>query len=46
LGARRFTAVPVYKEQELTTAAGFRVCMDDIMRFIQQVPFKTGPILE
>jgi hypothetical protein len=42
----RFTAVPIYKGLEVTDSEGFKVCMDDIMKFIQQVPFNPGPILE
>jgi hypothetical protein len=37
-------ALPVYEEQEVVSDEGFRRCMDDVMRFIQTVPFKTpGP---
>jgi hypothetical protein len=42
----RFATAFLYKGQELTDRAGFKACMDDIMQFTQQVPFKTGPILE
>jgi hypothetical protein len=42
----RFTAVPVYRGLEITTVEGFKACLDDVMRFIEQVPFKTGPIRE
>jgi hypothetical protein len=32
-------SLPVYKGQDLTTEEGFRSCMDDVLRFIQVVPF-------
>lgn len=34
-------SLPVYKEQDVTTEAGFQTCMDDVLRFIQTVPFET-----
>jgi len=36
----RFLA-PVYKGQDVSTDEGFRACMDDVLRFIQTVPFDT-----
>jgi hypothetical protein len=37
-------ALPVYEGQEVVSDEGFRRCMDDVMRFIQTVPFRTpGP---
>lgn len=32
-------SLPVYKGQDVTTETGFRACMDDVLRFIQTVPF-------
>jgi hypothetical protein len=32
-------SLPVYKGENLTTEEGFRSCMDDVLRFIQLVPF-------
>ena len=32
-------SLPVYKEQAVTTESGFRICMDDVLTFIQIVPF-------
>jgi hypothetical protein len=36
---RERSSLPVYKEQAVTTESGFRACMDDVLRFIQTVPF-------
>ena len=33
--------VPVYKGADVTTEDGSRACMDDVLRFIQTVPFPT-----
>jgi hypothetical protein len=38
---RERPGLPVYKGQAVTTEAGFRACMDDVLRFIQNVPFDT-----
>jgi len=32
-------SLPVYRGQDVTTETGFRTCMDDVLRFIQVVPF-------
>ena len=32
-------SLPVYKGQDVTTEPGFRACMEDVLRFIQTVPF-------
>lgn len=34
-------SLPIYKGQEVTTDPGFRSCMDDVLRFIQTIPFDT-----
>jgi len=34
-------SLPVYKGQDVTTGAGFQTCMDDVLTFIQVVPFNT-----
>ncbi len=34
-------SLPVYRGQDVTTETGFRTCMDDVLRFIQVVPFAT-----
>jgi len=32
-------SLPVYKGQDVTTEPGFRACMEDVLRFLQTVPF-------
>ncbi len=32
----------LYKGQDVTNDAGFRACMDAVLRFIQTVPFDTS----
>jgi hypothetical protein len=34
-------SLPIYRGQDVTTETGFRTCMDDVLRFIQVVPFAT-----
>ncbi len=33
-------SLPVYKGQDVVTDAGFRACMEDVLRFLQTTPFK------
>jgi hypothetical protein len=40
---RQRSSLPVYKGQIVTTESGFRACMDDVLRFIQAVPFPDAP---
>ncbi len=32
-------SLPVYRGQDVTTEVGFRACMDDVLKFIEMVPF-------
>jgi hypothetical protein len=32
-------SLPVYKGQDVTTEPGFRACMEDVLKFLQTVPF-------
>jgi len=32
-------SLPVYKGKDVTTEQGYRSCMDDVLRFVQVVPF-------
>jgi len=32
-------SLPDYKGQDVTTESGFRACMEDVLRFLQTVPF-------
>ncbi|HKW91395.1 MAG TPA: hypothetical protein VJX92_05810 [Methylomirabilota bacterium] len=33
-------SLPVYKGQDVVTEEGFRACMEDVLRFLQTVPFE------